>query len=234
MRVIYGPPVLHEIAMLIDNATRGTRLRLLTGYFKPDAVLNSSIVAALERGVEVTVVTRGGRSRRRHREAIGAFVHPGMTARYVPWLHGKLYISETQAIASSMNLTENTNSNSGDMAVSVRRDEDPDGYQQLRDAFAYFERRQPEDELEKDVATVASAPTAKVGSVAKGDSDRGTCIRCEKGIPLDAKKPLCRPCYEEWAEYENGAYEESYCHRCGAEADTCLDKPLCKPCWAVT
>jgi hypothetical protein len=73
MRVIYGSQVLHEVALLIDDTSKGTNLSLLSGYFEPQERLGVSILRALERGVRVNLVVRGGRSRgsivRRHRRS---------------------------------------------------------------------------------------------------------------------------------------------------------------------
>ena len=60
---------------------------------------------------------------------------------------------------------------------------------------------------------------------------RGYCIRCSDRMKLDTQKPLCRECYDEWAEYENPDYEEECCHKCGRDWSTTIERSLCIHCW---
>lgn len=73
-----------------------------------------------------------------------------------------------------------------------------------------------------------SAPVEKVSTK---KTNTGYCIRCQKSIPLDPDRPLCKECYSEWAEYENEDYEEDYCHNCGKESKVNFAKPVCYSCY---
>lgn len=62
---------------------------------------------------------------------------------------------------------------------------------------------------------------------------QGFCIRCHIGIALDRAKPLCRPCYGVWEEFENVHYTERYCHQCGRAERTNFARPLCNGCYGI-
>lgn len=72
--------------------------------------------------------------------------------------------------------------------------------------------------------------TSKIDSNA--NKQNGYCIRCHKSVPFNMDKPLCKNCYNEWSEYENEDYIESYCHKCGIEKNNIsFAKPVCYDCY---
>lgn len=232
MRVLYGDQVLPEVMSLINDAPHGSALRLMSGYFEPRELLGDSIARALDRGVTATLIVRGGRSMKRHGEAIAEFDHPGLVVHYVPWLHAKLYLSDSQGVATSMNLTENTSYNRGEVAVCVRANENPEGFRQMGNAFEHFLKEARFQALGKEPSGPAVVKRGRTTEATKRSSGRGHCIRCDAAIRLNPEKPLCPSCYDEWSEYENPDYKEKFCHSCGKESRTTIEKPLCKTCFA--
>jgi hypothetical protein len=149
-------------------------------------------------------------------------------------LHAKLYLSDTEAIATSMNLTQNKECNKGEVAVRVQKAVDPKGYRQLETAFQHFLEKAETHAREKDARastrTQRSSPSAGEALA----SQDGHCIRCAAVLARDPEKPLCRSCYDEWKEHENLDYREKFCHGCGKGKQTTLAKPLCRTCFAAT
>jgi PLD-like domain len=234
MRVPCGSQVLPQVLSLIADAAPGSTLRLVCGFFEPKAQIIPALKKALDRGVKVTLITRGGRSLKRHRQAAAEFEECGMTVHYVPWLHAKLYASEREAIATSMNLTENESDNAGDMAVCVYKNEDPPAYKQLCAVFDHFlgqsklatlDQAQPTGESGTSSPKVATEPQ-------KSTTTTGHCIRCGGPAERNPDKPLCRICYEAWAQYKKPTYKEKFCHECGEPSRTSKKKPSCGECFA--
>jgi len=233
MRVPYGNQVLPQVLSLINDAPPGSKLRLVSGYFDPKDQIVAALRKALTAGVSITLITRGGGSRARHLETTAHFRELGMDVRFVSWLHAKLYVSDREAIATSMNLTENTADNAGDMAVCVTKNENPAGYRQLCAAFDHFLDQATLADLEKGQLAGNvddSAPKAPLERRSPKKTN-GHCIRCGADVALNPAKPLCRTCYEAWATYENPAYKEKFCHACGSATRTSFEKPVCRACF---
>ena len=149
---------------------------------------------------------------------------------YLPWLHAKLYISSTLAISTSMNLTENSAHNSGEMAVSIGKNAAGEDFRLMCAAFEHFKEKAILHEMAERGTREKGAASELPGKKARAKEKEGHCIRCNAGLPLDREKPLCRSCYGEWAKYENPAYKEKFCHECGSVERTTMSKPVCRSC----
>jgi hypothetical protein len=181
--------------------------------------------------VRVSVIARGGEDQAKQAQALRRLIPCLHSVGYVDRLHAKMYLSEHEAIITSMNLVESSALNSVEIAVHIEQ------------AYAAKEYRQAKricDDLLKTAAAgratrsgggeayVRSAPAAV--STARRRRKHGFCIRCSESIDFDAEKPLCEDCFKVWARYKNPEYEENHCHACGAEAATSLQDPLCEDC----
>ena len=148
------------------------------------------------------------------------FAERGAHVQFLDRLHAKVYLSEREALVTSMNLTRSARE-SWEIGTLFGVTSDAEHYRQVQ-VYA--------QQLFK-LATVPpstgsrSPPVPSVGAGAY-------CIRCAARIADDPSKPLCRGCYAAWSEYENENYQEAYCHRCGRGWASSMAKPLCRTCWS--
>ena len=231
-----------QIFKLIRDAKAS--LCLVSPYNKHPQQLRERLTEAIERGVRVTILYRDDKDQREgvtYLEGLGATVLP------VEWLHSKIYMNESTALASSMNLLDSSFNNSAEFSIRIDKAHDDSLYDQLAEYIERIRRRaerpNPATREKPTPAKVAtprrapakapakSAPPPRSARKAPVASATGYCIRCGVGIPINPEKPLCANDYKSWNRYQNPDYEEKYCHSCGREHDTSVAKPLCRRCW---
>ena len=237
----------HEVRTQIFDLIRSAErfLFLVSPYNKHPQQLRELLIAAIQRGLQVTMLYRDEKDQREgvaYLERLGAKVLP------VEWLHSKIYMNESRALASSMNLLDSSFNNSSEFCIRIDFANDNALYYELveyvKDIRSRAERRNPSAAADKPTPAKAAAPkTAPAKAVTKSAprprsapkaaaaSATGHCIRCGILIPLNPEKPLCARDYKIWNRYQDPDYEENYCHLCGEEHDTSMDKPFCRRCW---
>ena len=239
----------------IFGLIRGAKesLCLVSPYNKHPQQLRERLTEAIERGVHVTMLYRDEKDQR---EGVTYLENLGAKALPVEWLHSKIYMSESTALASSMNLLDSSFNNSSEFCIRIDRANANNGrlYNQLAEYVEHIqlraERRNPSAIPENPTRTKASTskpaparapaksvppprPPRRAGArEAPSASTTGHCIRCGVGgIQLNLEKPLCDDHYRRWNRYQNSDYKEKYCHLCGEEHDTSVARPLCRSCW---
>lgn len=212
--------------------------------------LKNEITFAIERKVRVTAIYNpNGYSRGDGNEWL---MGTGATVYRLPNLHAKLYLNESAALLSSMNLTERSSRNSMDVGMLVNGGA---AYAALRDYAVRLTKlgERVERPTEDGRARAEESPREPQGAGSVRDRlDRiraeapgealkraktflriGNCVRCRKVIKYaPSDKPLCERHYAEWSRFGNPNYREKYCHKCGASAPTTYAKPLCPACYA--
>lgn len=172
----------------------------------------------------------------------------------VNYLHAKLYLNESSAILTSMNLTEGSSKSSLETGMLVT------GRGETYNALLEYTTRLTKLGDRVDSTSADGSPSeksmAQESSSARSDSvvetllrngegiprtalktarawfTRGRCIRCQKIIPFDADNPLCEADYQTWNLYKNRGYLEQFCHKCGKQSPTTYAKPLCPSCYS--
>ena len=106
--------LLHDKALnrgvlkLIDNARQF--LILITPYFDPNDVLEDFLRKAVSRNVQICLIVRH-EPKTPHdfiQRLCKIAQHPCVTVKWVEWLHAKIYVSEKEAIISSLNLLKSS------------------------------------------------------------------------------------------------------------------------------
>lgn len=146
-------------------------------------------------------------------------------------LHAKCYMSESEAIITSMNLYEFSQVNNEEMGIHVSLDDDPDLYQTILDEAQRLIRNA--DEIKVSVMRVHTPPpktTLKSGEKPVSLKS-GVCIRCGKSIPLDPTHPYCKDDYRIWKKFGNNDFKEKYCHICGKDHPATFSKPADFACY---
>ena len=209
-------------------------------------------LAIRQRGVRVVAFynpwehTRG--------DGIEWLISEGAEVYRVNYLHAKLYLNESAAILTSMNLTERSSRNSMDIGMFVSGRGDT--YNALLDYTTRLTKLgERVDSTRVDDSTAGSKqaytpPAPRHDSVlnavlrnreeipktalktARAWITRGRCIRCQKIIPFDTANPLCDDDYAVWSKFNNKQYGEKFCHRCGMPTTTTYADPVCASCSA--
>ena len=209
--------------------------------------LKNAMHEAIQRNVRITLIYQsdsyvGG-------DGVAWLMAEGGKVYRHPNLHAKIYLNESWAMLSSMNLTMNSSRNSMDIGMLVQRTDEA-----YTDLLAYARRLanlatpvkngtadSATGALQSEESTPASNDSLKTrlrsGEVsrtvlrtAKAWVTRGRCIRCQKIIPYDADNPLCEADYAIWNQYQNKSYPEKFCHKCGTPSSTTFRQPLCHSC----
>lgn len=244
MDVLSSTDISREVLALIEGAKQV--LILVSPYFDPWDRLTTEIKRAANRpGMNVVLLLRGGEDRAKQEEKARELAAVGVKVAFLARLHAKVYISESQAIVTSMNLLKSSALDSWELAIRAHARQDAALFNDIvKHTKGLLDRAKDEREIAAKVQAasgvaelVAMAEGARAAAVApkpaaaKGRARTGHCIRCGEDIAFNADRPLCASCYKAWARYENAEYKENHCHACGKERSTSFAKPLCKPCW---
>ncbi len=159
-------------------------------------------------------------------------------------LHAKCYLSEKEAIITSMNLYEFSQVNNQEMGIHVSKDTDTELYKAINDEVQRLIRIS--DQLKVSVEKVAQGPDPrdnkeKVSTKVdvrstKSSIESGHCIRCNKEVTLKPESPYCRDCWSDWSKIDkkDEKHPEKFCHLCGSQAKTTFEKPRCYSCFKTS
>jgi hypothetical protein len=198
-------------------------LILISPYVKLSGNIEHRIrYAATSRSLPITMVVRSGQQKKQVTAPLLAL--PGVEVREIAQLHAKCYCDDNAMVLTSLNLLASSEGNF-EMGVLLTRAAD-------REAFESARR-------EVDLIVGRSTPLVARSEAQKGiidpdedeEEEPGYCIRCAALLEFNPDKPLCRGCYEKWAEWRNPAYSERVCHSCGEVTKTSVERPLCRRCF---
>ncbi len=251
MEVLSGTEISSQVIALIEGARK--ILVLVTPYFDPWGRLSTAIKAArTQHGVKVRLLLRGGEDRAKQEEKAKELISFGVEVTFLERLHAKVYVSESQAIVTSMNLLKSSAIDSWEIAMRADAKTDATVYNDIvRHVVELIKRAQADSHISAhaQVATAHKAITAALSetTTARAPSappkaapalkklrqvaPTGHCIRCGEDIAFDPDHPFCATCLKSWSRYKNPDYEEAHCHACGKDKKTSMAKPLCRPCW---
>lgn len=242
MDAVVGTQVRVRIESLIKNAKRN--LILVSPYIEPWKRLEMLIQSAQARKVKVIIIARGGPDLDKQKRNTASLREFGINVGFLDRLHAKVYVSESTAILTSMNLLRSSQEGSWEAALQFDLAKDRDGYGKVAGIAVQTlkelgEQKQREDHLRtlKEPAKAAGQPrknqrAAKPKATKKKpDLRAGVCIRCGDELVLDTNRPLCSACFRAWAKFQNEDYEESFCHVCGNDHGTSMRKPVCPRCY---
>ncbi len=238
-----------RLIQLIQDAEK--HLVLVSPYVSIDKLraLVRELQGALERKVHVQLVLREkdvstGQSDPLASDALRMLHTSGMEVRLLKDLHAKVYLSEKNALLTSLNLLESSINNS--IEVSAWLTAGTPEYRQLVEVLrtgvhptsVKVETLPPMASANRDQRPLPAVERegrrrtrAERNVVPVLNDEEGHCIRCGNDIDFDTDKPLCTDCFGVWRRYGDPDYTEEYCHACGEEGDTSVAKPLCYDCF---
>lgn len=232
--IITHGSVQKEVMDLIDHAQKV--LVLVSPYLTPWKGLSLAIQRAYARGVSIIMILRGGEDREKQASAVASLRPYLYSVRFIEYLHAKVYLSDHEAVLTSMNLVESSALNSVEFAVSVKAQQHPDAYQQACKLCEALMATAEQDLRREASQPLASSPAARLTNARPPlrearQRSAGYCIRCHESVAHNTEKPLCPDCFRTWQRFENPDYVEECCHQCGRQSATSLRKPLCKRCY---
>lgn len=232
---------------IIEEAER--ELVLVSPYVSLDKLRSQvrAIQGALHRKVRVELFVREkdvstGQTDPLAANAMQELRAAGMKVHLLKDLHAKVYLSEKNALITSLNLLESSINNS--IEVSTWLCAQTPEYQQLvevirtdiRPTSVKVETAIPSARAPRAEAAPAKPKTKSRRAPSFDDlpipfADDGHCIRCGDDLTFNTDKPLCTDCFGTWRRFGDPSYPEAYCHACGEEEDTSVAKPLCYDCF---
>jgi hypothetical protein len=154
-------------------------------------------------------------------------------------LHAKIYLNESTAIITSMNLYLHSQQNNKEVGLIFDAEQDKEMYDKIfqevtrlieeADKIPYKVTIEKEQPITAKPEKVKETPSVKATS--QQIPNKGFCIRCRGEIPFDPNNPLCSKDLKSWARYEKRDYPEKYCHVCGKESKQSFAKPTCLSCY---
>lgn len=208
---------------LLKDAEPRQTVYLVSPFWQMNANLRSAIRDAVLDGVRVKCIMRA--NEKLSGEDVEFFRENRLEIRGLPHLHAKLYLNESEALLTSLNLYSYSDKESIELGVMVS------GKSELA---LLREKAEKWWEEAKPVAADSLAVAKTRPSGIPASSNNGHCIRCGSSKSFNPKYPFCDSCYPKWAKTKDEKSEEKFCHRCGIKHTSSLKYPLCKPCWSAT
>lgn len=182
--------------------------------------------------------------------------HPSVHMGFLENLHAKCYLSEHEAIVTSLNLYDFSQQNNNEMGLVLTKNADLNLYESVvkyaGKMIAFSEAiTEAKEKWTKTAASEAlpkiTVPPRRAVVAPTGSRDTWSalthpdaiakrkwvahCIRCNAEIEPDDEWPYCLTHKASWLEWRKEGYVENYCHACGREWDSIRSKPLCDRCF---
>jgi hypothetical protein len=205
----------HQALTMVERSR--SHCVLVTAYVDPWPSLALVIRQAVARGVAMHLVTRSEdcthRSPAKRGKALEQIKSLGVAIHEVDWLHTKLYVSESEAIVTSLNLTS-CGKDGPNLGVHLH------GEQAAAQALA---------QIDQWIPNFARTVTSKSGS-SRSHVTPGFCIRCRQHRKFyNPAKPYCSDCWHA-RKATRGHRTGVCCHSCGQTSSSSLRRPLCEEC----
>ena len=195
--------IVHHLGRIIREAEK--ELVLISPYINANDE-TKKLIADTTRAITIHVIY--GKKEELTQNERGFFDERSVKLSYRKNLHAKCYLSEKEAILTSMNLLESSMQNNDEMGILVSGKDDQELYEAIyKQAMEW-----------KEATSVLQA------------LEKGFCIRCKADLPADPALPYCRRCYASWVRHQNKGFKEKHCHTCGNEHTTTFLEPLCPDC----
>jgi hypothetical protein len=236
--ILSGTDISGEVLKLIGSTQKN--LILVSAYFDPWDRLTSEIKLTTARpGTTVIMLLRGGAEQKKHEEAAKDFLALGVKVGYLKRLHAKVYINDSEAILTSMNLLRSSALDSWEMAVRIRASEDPAAFLKVRnEVLALVKRSVEEKELEKKQAAASATPPASPAPTATAAPPPVPPKRTAPppATPGPAASRIPGLAFLTGQGAAGAPTASGWCIRCRTEVPMNTEKPLCASCfrsWAI-
>lgn len=236
MEVLSSRQIHVEVLRLIETAQKV--LVLVTPYFDPWPMLVEEVRRAAKRpGIKVILLLRGGEDKAKQQAAAQVFRGDNVVVEYLAHLHAKVYCSESQAIATSMNLVQTSALNSWELALRATKEQDDAVFKSLAKAIDELLNKAVQDR----VSGVKSTTNKEIKDTQAGGAKRGATAPKALAAPAPRATPMLATAAAlrgallgtaGGARKPTKAASHGCCLRCGASVPFNTERPLCASCYA--
>ncbi len=224
MDVIGGTHISNEIISLVEGAK--TALYLISPYFDPWDRLGVEIGRAAKRCQRVVLVVRGGEDRAKQEAKAQPFVAQGVEVLYLHRLHAKIYLTESQAIVTSMNLLRSSALDSFEIALRLRMPQDSEAILKVAQEVKQLVERAREETSAVDGERAAKKAATEAGALASLLETTGG----RKGAVASPAAAVVREVVKVLAAAQ-ALSSTGHCIRCNESVAFDDGKPLCPQCF---
>lgn len=237
---------------MIDKAEKW--LVFISPYLRTNKVLRQHLDLKFEKNFSAWLIY--GKSELNTGEDKWWKNHTSVHMGYLENLHAKCYLSEQEAIVTSLNLYDFSQQNNNEMGIVLSKQSYYMLYEQvLRYAGKLIAFSKASSEAKQKWSIIVSSVSASVDMKQSSNSNQGVrkssdiwsalsqspattkkrwvayCIRCRKEVEPDDQFPYCQADRASWLEWQRENYKENFCHACGRDYDAIRTKPLCDRCF---
>lgn len=233
MQIIHGMNLHTSVIELTDRAQK--YLVLITPYFLPWVQLEESLKRAVTKGVNTTLLLRGGKDRADQERNARAAQLGNVRMKFLRRLHAKIYISESEAILTSMNLLKSSALDSWEVGIHLQLPQDNDAYEQTVKAAADLIDRAIEGEK---VEQAVGGPLSMRASHSKTSPEMRKWMEAAGMVPT-ARRTKKKAAPKKAApkkpapKTRRKAVSKGVCIRCGDPIKLNPERPYCKECYAI-
>ena len=232
MRIIRDHQIPAEICDLIQDAKK--YVVMVTPYVDLWTRLTDSIEVAIRNKVFIQLHYRINKGKSEVKEkTLKELEGLGVKINGIELLHAKLYLSDSSAIMTSMNLYQHSSEKSKEVGLWT------DKSSLLKEYKTYIETHltsQPilpkKSLLQRGMELLKDdEPTPQPDFQRTESKKDGHCIRCSTSITYNVDRPYCLKHFKSWNSFKNDDYEEKYCHQCSKSHKTSKKRPRCLSCF---
>ncbi|MCW3102315.1 MAG: hypothetical protein JWO09_755 [Bacteroidetes bacterium] len=219
-----------ETLVALDNIIKRAEkyICIFTFNIKIDENYLTRLRNASKRGVKITIVFGVDNGDPQVLDAVLNISN--CTVYFKPQMHAKFFYNEKELLVGSMNLSEASAKNNFELSVLFSGEDYLSVISKVKEEAK--EIISDSTDWKNLLPTIERRNKKELSFRPKFTNEAGTCIRCNKNIPLNPAKPFCSACYNEWAEWGNEYYLEKYCHQCGKGKESIsFAKPECYTCY---
>ncbi len=229
MEVITGTDISGQVQQLISGATE--LLVLISPYFDPWDRLTTEVKLAKTRpNVKVRLLLRGGADREKQEPKARGLSTFGVEVSYLKRLHAKIYLSESQAIVTSLNLVEASVNSSWEIAIRVDSVRDAKAYGDIAKYAAELLQRAHGEEAIAAQPEKASAHAALHAALGKGAPTPA--LAANRANPAATpRSPAPTTSASKTPPTPKRRAAPGHCIRCAEAIPFNVDHPYCASCY---
>lgn len=222
----------HYLREIIDKASK--ELILISPYLKINDKIKQSLEDKDRLKIDIRIVY--GKNELQYDQKAWIESMKYIRLGFCKNLHAKCYLSEKEAIITSMNLYDFSQINNEEMGIYINKNDDPQLYEEIYTEARRLIRISEDSNLPQNDKNIRHHNTEKPkyqDNKTKVKPHYGYCIRTGVEIPFNPERPLCYDAYRVWSEFENYEYPENFCHFSGepSHGETSVGYPILRKNW---
>ncbi len=235
MKVLFGPQIAPLVVEIIDASKK--LCVLVSPYVDSWLHLEEAVRRAVHvRGVKVILIVRGGKDAAKQREGAQRLVEAGATLRFVDRLHAKLYLNDSVALVTSLNLLRSSMEGSWEMGTLMNARDDKDAIASIQATVKKLIELAKSHEILNTTSGSETAPSApksrrnNIQSILDAAKRHKAQANMSNGTPPAARP---RSTTGSQAKATKAPAHKGHCIRCAKRMKYNTEKPLCPKCYKL-